>query len=319
MAAPPPHVVERLGYIRFLHQEGVRQATRPHPLSSAAVLSFHDAVELFYVLALDVKQVPADPRMPFDKYWLALSKVVPNLSLGRASERLNRVRVGLKHHGMIPSQQQVIDARTDTDAFLAANTPAVFGLDYDSVSTADIVPQAAVRAKVRAAEAANADGERNEAMGFLAESFHQLFHPRAHGETEIAPLAFGPDLGWPYSHRHGQTESLLVSMRNDAKSGGYRDVRPLAGKIDRSAEIAALAQSALRVMTLGIEYPRYLRFQQLVPGVSLMLDGRVVRGYPEGYAPSDDHFQYCIQFVVEVALRIAEVAAELEPPPWRTR
>lgn len=98
----PADVVERLGYIRFLHQNGIDQARRPHPMSSAAILSFHDAVELFYVLALDHMVVQVDPRTPFEAYWRELAKVVPNLSGRRGMERLNKVRVNIKHHGSIP-------------------------------------------------------------------------------------------------------------------------------------------------------------------------------------------------------------------------
>ena len=73
----PADVVERLGYIRFLHQNGIDQARRPHPMSSAAILSFHDAVELFYVLALDHMAVQVDLKTPFEAYWRELAKVVP--------------------------------------------------------------------------------------------------------------------------------------------------------------------------------------------------------------------------------------------------
>jgi hypothetical protein len=62
----PAHVVERLGYIRFLHQEGIDQTRRPHPMSSAASLSFHDAAELFYVLTLDHMAVQVNPKTPFE-------------------------------------------------------------------------------------------------------------------------------------------------------------------------------------------------------------------------------------------------------------
>jgi hypothetical protein len=84
----PAHVVERLGYIRFLHQEGIDQTRRPHPMSSAASLSFHDAAELFYVLTLDHMAVQVNPKTPFEDYWRELSKVVPNLSGCRGMERL---------------------------------------------------------------------------------------------------------------------------------------------------------------------------------------------------------------------------------------
>jgi hypothetical protein len=69
----PSFVVERLGYIRFLHQEGIDQARRPHPMSSAAILSFHDAVELFCVLSLDHIAVQVNPKTPFEDYWRARS------------------------------------------------------------------------------------------------------------------------------------------------------------------------------------------------------------------------------------------------------
>ncbi len=75
----PTDIVERLGYIRFLHQNGIDQARRPHPMSSAAILSFHDAAELFYILALGHKGVQVNPKTPFEDYWRELSKVVSNL------------------------------------------------------------------------------------------------------------------------------------------------------------------------------------------------------------------------------------------------
>jgi hypothetical protein len=122
--------------------------------------------------------VQVNPKTPFEDYWRELSKVVPNLSGRRGMERLNRVRVNLKHHGSIPGIQQIADARTDVDAFLAANTQAVFGVDYDTVTMADVVPQKPVRIKIRAA--AEAVGDRQEAMGLLAEAFDELFNPQHH-------------------------------------------------------------------------------------------------------------------------------------------
>jgi hypothetical protein len=74
-------------------------------------------------------------------------------------ERLNRVRVNLKHHGSIPGTQQIADARADVDAFLAANTQAVFGVDYDTVTMTEMVPQKPVRTKIRAAAKAEAAGD----------------------------------------------------------------------------------------------------------------------------------------------------------------
>lgn len=48
-----PLTVQRLAFIRFLYEQGVSQADQPEPLSATAVLSFHDAVELFLRLAAE--------------------------------------------------------------------------------------------------------------------------------------------------------------------------------------------------------------------------------------------------------------------------
>lgn len=38
---------QRLAFIRLLVQQGVEQAAKPEPMAAAAILTFHDAVELF--------------------------------------------------------------------------------------------------------------------------------------------------------------------------------------------------------------------------------------------------------------------------------
>jgi hypothetical protein len=305
------HVVERLGYIRFLHQEGIGQSRRPHPMSSAAILSFHDAVELFYVLALDYQGVQVQPKASFDSLWPELEKKVPNLSGRRGMERLNRIRVGHKHHGSIPGPQQIADARTDVDAFLAANTKAVFGVDYDTVTMADVVPQVPVRDKLHTAAAADASGDRIEAMGLLAEAFDELFNPHHHAYVEPSPLRFGENLTSVARRHAGNTAAVLYWLRGDSKGGGYQDPRGLAAQLDATIEFAATAQTALRVMTLGIDFPRYLRFDNLTPSIAGTFGNPLARSYPHGYAPTEEHFFYCQGFVIEVALRMAEVDAYL--------
>ena len=114
------------------HRPGAPPPT--HVVSGDPVVPRHR--ELFYVLALDHKAVQVNPKTSFEDYWGELSKVIPNLSGRPGMERLNRVRVNLKHHGSIPGIQQVADARTDVEVFLAANTQAVFGVDYDTVTMA---------------------------------------------------------------------------------------------------------------------------------------------------------------------------------------
>jgi hypothetical protein len=146
-------------------------------MSSAAILDFHDAVELFYGTALDHAGVQLARKTQFDEYWDKLAAQVQGLP-GRASMRnLNAVRVQLKHHGVIPGTQQVATFLGEVTAFLTDACQLVFGLDWDLVSMADLIPQQVVKDKVRAAQAAEAAGDRIEAVGLLAEAFDRLLHP----------------------------------------------------------------------------------------------------------------------------------------------
>ena len=55
-------------------------------------------------------------------------------------------------------------------------------------------------------------------------------------------------------------------------------------------------QKAMRVIALGIDYGRFLRFEALTD-MDLF------------YAPTREEYDYCVQFVIDAAFRIAEVEA----------
>ena len=62
-----------------------------------------------------------------------------DLVVKQGMARLNRVRVGLKHHGVQPGKAAIDQNLADAATFFAANTPLVFGIDYDQVSMADVI------------------------------------------------------------------------------------------------------------------------------------------------------------------------------------
>lgn len=110
-------------------------------------------------------------------------------------DRLNRYRNALKHVGAFPGRQAVEDALTTTTSFFENNTPAVFGVAFDAIDMTDVVPQDDVRARLKAAAAAEAVDDRKEAMAQLAEAFAEMFRPYAglpFGRAEA--YGFGPNV-----------------------------------------------------------------------------------------------------------------------------
>jgi hypothetical protein len=85
----------------------------------------------------------------------------------------------------------------------------------------------------------------------------------------------------------------------------------IAEQVSQVTKTTALLQEAVRVATLGVDYADYRRFLGLIPDRAEMITGRRVYTAPEGYAPSADDIRFCLQFVVDIALRLATAEAQL--------
>lgn len=65
-------------------------------------------------------------------------------------------------------------------------------------------------------------------------------------------------------------------------------------------------QSALRVMAIGIDFRRYVRFKSFMPAVMQTLDGAFhVHDWPNEKRNAET-IQFCIDFIIESAIRMSE-------------
>jgi len=308
--------MKRLAFIRMLHQQAVEQSRLPRPLLFTSILSFHDAVELFLVLACEHRgaQVPKD-RITFMKYWELLSGIPAggvDLSVTRKTmSRLNDVRNNFKHGGSIPGTESVEQSRADVAAFFEVSTPLVFdGLAYGDIDMADTIAQEDVRAHVKEAVAAATAGDQLAAMTLLAQALDKLLRT-AGGNRRWSPLRLGPDID------HSMSSQTIAAMLNQP---GQYDVigsaRSFGDQIQRLTEAAREMQSMLRVTARGIDFGQYLRFRQLTPRLEYGFLSNEPRILPTlDYAPSEADFDFCHQFVITASLQVAEVTSHFPAPP----
>jgi hypothetical protein len=315
-------VASRLAFIRYLHHLGIEQSRLPEPQSSAAVLTLHDAVESFLLLAAE--QLGAAPPREFTQYWDALSPAKlnsgVNLAVKQGMVRLNKVRVALKHHGVQPGPAAIAQVISDAAAFFAANTQLVFGVDYDQVSMADVIEQQRVRDLVRVAESAAAGGDYLAAMVALTDAGDMLLTPRRNngGSWGRSPLLFDETIN--RAPRAEQMQRAMQPLR-DRDGRGVVDTyaherRSLAEHIESLTEIVTNLQTAARVTALGVDYAAYLRFLSRTPRPSDTIDGKREYRAPKGYAPTQDHYGFCLQFVITTSLQLTETHSHLAPPAW---
>jgi hypothetical protein len=315
-----PQTMKRLAFIRLLYQQGVDQSQLPEPLIFTSVLAFHDAAELFLILAGEHLGASLPDHIQFMKYWAELH---PNKLAGGADlsgkvgmDRLNRMRNGFKHAGTMPGRAAIEQARADVANFLEDNTPRVFGIQFSGIDMADVVPHLSTRGKIKSAVAANEAGDRVEGMALLVEAFEELFGSQVelhrHGWS---PFSFGENLMlWM---QQSDIEAFLKRSDAPSRDSGVGPERGIARQISWLTDTVNAIQSGLRVMALGIDYARYQRFRILTPYVSRGRNNQNRRHNPRDYAPSQEEFDYCHDFVIMTALRMSEIQSHTVPPSWK--
>jgi hypothetical protein len=316
MTTVDPSIVRRLMFIRLIYQQGVSQAQQPEPLSMTSVLSFHDSVELFLVLAAEHlgAQVPAHTQ--FMDYWPRLAPLSPSnkngipngvtLSEKTAMDRLNRLRNGFKHAGTLPGVHAVEQARVEVEAFFADNTPLVFGpeVDFAGLDMTDVVIQAEVRGKLRAAGASAGQGDYKKGLGELAEAFALLlddYMRRKRVDHRRSVYDFGPPVG--------AIESTLPFAEQH-----LREVlgREFADHYTRLTDAAYEMQRNMQVIALGLDYRRYARFVLVTPEVTRHGQGPWQVYAPEWLPYTSEDYEFCREFVISSALRLAEIDFDLD-------
>ena len=169
--------LQRLALIRYLYKTGVEQSNQPEPLNAISLLSFHDAVELFFQLSKAHLSVGTTDNA-FMEYWdIINSKLGPNkITQKEPMRRLNKARTQLKHHGISPSKLDIETFRATTANFFNENTPIIFGVGFDSVSMIELVTYEDTKSRLSTAQNLIQRNKIGEALQEIALAFAYLIH-----------------------------------------------------------------------------------------------------------------------------------------------
>jgi hypothetical protein len=292
--------IQRLAFVRFLHEQGVAQSLQPEPMSAAAILSFQDAVEHFLLISADHLGVSLPNNMHFLQFW---EKIQPKLPSGQvlpsksALGRVNRLRVDLKHYGNIPSSQAIAQSRADVTTFFTDATQLIFGVGFNTVDMVDLVAHPGVNRLLRDAHTYLLDGNIIFAMGGLALAFEELLqhYTSANRVTwRRSPFSFG---------------DRLKGYRPQGAERGA----PAAQQLQALTTTTAQLQEAMQVISLGIDYAKYVHFSLLAPGVNRYMDGKVKLTVTDmQHATTVDDYHQARHFVIQSALQAARADAVFE-------
>ncbi|MFG2595678.1 hypothetical protein [Streptomyces sp. NPDC048462] len=308
---------KRLAFIKLLYQQGVEQGRLPMPMAATSLLSLHDSVEMFLVLTGDSLHAPLDARVDFLEYWrkLRMGGAGVQLSAVAGMRRLHDHRNGLKHVGNTPVPDVVAQAVSDTTGFFEDNVPRVFGIDFFTLDMSDVISQPHIRDLAKQAVSRFAAGSHMEGMGDLALAFRDLFDDQVQGSGWLPAASLGRPMrenpSWGNEIAH-----TLAALHNPGTQNGPTPREEKIGRmISDTAHAVAGMQKVLHLMALGIGYEEYLRFDQLTPDVHGSRSHPRLT-VPTGYAPTEEEFDFCHQFIVTVSVRLESARSHRRSPSW---
>lgn len=289
--------LQRLAFVKFLYNTGIKQAQAPEPMASAGLLMLHDAIELFLDLAWEYLNCTEEKPRELKNYWGPINARLkgrgrPEIHQQTAVMRLNRARAALKHHGGHPSRMDLEAYRNTAREFLADNSPLIFDVLLESISMAEFVQPDDARNKVEEAIRLHTDGRFDESAHKLIVAFETMrYHYMEPSEDRpgASPFSFGPDLSF-VTH---QFRGLRDNLGGDA---GH-------GVVDIVKSVTELKR-ALQVIGLGLDFRRYIRFTSYMPVCMKMMSGEFHLQEMRTYNRNADTIQFCIDFVIEAALQM---------------
>ena len=215
--------------------------------------------------------------------------------------RLNKARVALKHHGTLPSRLDVESFRASTTAFFTDNVPLIFGIDFDAISMLDLISCTTTRDRLVEAETHRKAGQHQEALDQIALSFTALvddYEQRKRSRYGQSPFFFGSD--------HSIGMSFTMGLDHDQ----------LGRFVDEVQESLQAIRSAMKILSLALDYRRYVRFNLLTPRVIRVASGNhIIQRTRRESTIHDDDVVFCRDFVIDSALRLQEFDFEVERAP----
>lgn len=286
-------IIKRLSLIKYLYQIGIEQSRQSETIASFSILSFHDSIEMFLKLLAEHKNVRSD-KLNFLDYWTK----VPSLTLKESMRNLNSRRVNIKHKGLLPSKSDIEISRVNATDFFEQNTLPQFGIDFKEISLLDLIQYDEVKMNLEIATESLENNDIEKCIEHSALAFDDLIHNYEKSKESYfgnSPFYFGKDLTF--------LSSFHIGIGNEFKG---RTGRKLNDFIDRVKESLEGIQSAVKILSFGIDYKKFSKFKLLTPNVIRFIGGnRKAEIYGEKKW-SKENCQFCIDFVIESSLKLQE-------------
>ena len=293
-------IIKRLAIIKHLYKIGLEQSKQVETVAAFSILSFHDSVEMFLKFLAENKNIKSE-KFNFIEYWTN----IPTLTLMESMRNLNTRRVNIKHKGILPSKTDIELSRVNTTDFFNQNVITHFGVEFESISLIDLVSYENVKDHLKISQDSLDSNKIEKSIENVALAFEVLlnsYEENKIGNYRYSPFFFGKDLSF-----------------NSSFFMGIED-RKMSDFVDKVKDSLEAMQKAIKVMSLGIDYKKYVKFKLLTPRITRTMGGNHVAEIYGDKKWTKENCQYCIDFVIDSSLKLQEFdfdIEEIENLKWR--
>ena len=134
-------IYKRLALVKYLYQQGIETSYKADAIAGFSVLNFHDAVEMFFLVALEHSGTREQnkPNAKSKLFLMDFFELLPNATMKTAINSLNLCRNAIKHNGQFPSKIDIEKHRVNVGQFFSENCKEFFDVDFETVSLIDLV------------------------------------------------------------------------------------------------------------------------------------------------------------------------------------
>lgn len=325
-------IMRRLSFIYYLKNKADDDASRPSPGPSVSVLTLHDSIELYLYVASEHLAASKPTGIDFMGYWERISEKLPEdekLSHKASMERLNRARKNLKHGGVRPHEADVNTFRVAVDEFFHQNTPVIFGIDFEDISLVNLIEFEGTKEYLEKSETYKNSGNYKESLLHSAYAFESLLlELKSYSRDELGYTPLISNISHRSRHySSGYTHSKSKIWLSNYDEDVAQNLAYLSGKIDElgdavgstGEEIENISRDLDRlerdveVLSLGIDYMEFSRFNHFTPKVIVTRNGReIVENESKEKFHKLEEADFCHNFALDATLRTQDLVLRRE-------
>ena len=316
-------IVRRLAYIKYLYKTGTDQSTQSETIAYTSILTIHDAIDWFMTLACLKRSITESMKLsaiiakdPKRKgktniYLMDYFAILNDLVLEAQVSNINTLRNNLKHKFILPSKIGIQESVNIARLFFEENTKIIFGLNFTDISLLDLINYKSVRTLLVNAEDLINQNFKDKAVAEIAKAFYELLHVddiykedkkiyfnaeklgKSRFNKTITPAFKGLGKGWE-AHKTAERFDQYISDTITLYNRNFEKI-----------------QESLSVISLGIDYRKYLKFKYITPQIEKMDNGKWIEYSTRNIENITlEDIQFMKDFIFECSLKLQEFELE---------